>query len=137
MTEIYYNNNNTGVIDHLGTIGQKTRFKDIYTGEDLLVGDFVKIGLLSFTSQSIEFRESYEFSEILMIVSEEGFDYIFGLKGENIISLDSFGSNFRSNILTMLKTYPEKEFFMVVWKDNDRDVNSQLKELENCSVKFE
>lgn len=105
----------------LGEVGQPSGVYDFKTGEELLIGDFVKFGYVSKTGNNLSLGIISEFNTSNFLVMRA---YGAGPYGSNLTYYsnenytDEESHNFNLTIDEM-----ESDFVYVLWKDPEREGN--------------
>lgn len=119
---IHYQVSQSETID-LGEGLRKSGIYDFKTGEEILIGDYVCIGIIEYSENNLNFEKLTIQGDLPIIAEEDGKPYVFGHLGRPIYSSDKFTNNIRQNMITALSEMRDgSDYLYVVWKDINENV---------------
>lgn len=119
----------------LGEIGQPSGVYDFKTGEQLLIGDFVKSGYVSKTGDNLSVGVISEFNTSNFLIMRA---YGAGPYGSNLsyFSSENFTDNENENFNITIKEM-KSDFVYVLWKDPEKEGNLSNVDKENLPYNIE
>lgn len=118
---IHYKASQSESID-LGEAYKKSGIYDFKTGEQLLTGDHVYIGIIEYSNDRFGFEKLTIQGDLPIIAEEDGKPYVFGHLGRPIYSSDRFTNNIRENMITALSEMRDgSDYLYVIWKNQDAE----------------